>query len=219
MSEVKTKQKIKIDGGNSGPIFGNVEGIVILDAKEDTPDGPAAQTYDSHTVARLPRQGTLTTITGLIGIVTFVTGWNSLAPAVRSLSNLASGTVTMSSMTTGQIAWMYGLLIAVTALSVAIAACRRVRSQTFTPSHLSFLPAVAGITDNRGHRRLALVRLSGRCVECGGKLRFYNKVTAEHYEIVEGRRKRVVDEREPVAECSRNPKRHVSPLEITDRLG
>lgn len=100
---------------------------------------------------------------------------------------------------------------------------RLIRSRTMGFSRFSVLPVVAGITDNSGRGRLALLRLGGRCQmqlghgPCNAKLRFYNKPTAWiDYTMSDGSTKRKVTERTPVAECTRNPKKHCYAIDEAD---
>ncbi|WP_157508718.1 hypothetical protein [Luteipulveratus halotolerans] len=100
---------------------------------------------------------------------------------------------------------------------------RLIRSRTMCFSRVSLLPVAAGITDDAGRGRLALLRLGGRCQmqlgrgACGGKLRFYNKPTAWiDFTASDGTTKRKVTERTPVAECTRNPKKHCYAIDEAD---
>ena len=98
----------------------------------------------------------------------------------------------------------------------------RKRVGSFPKSRLlsRWLPARYGITDIEGRGRLALVRYTGTCSICGGRLRFYSKVVErrdiEH--LRDDGTKYVTSEivkRVPVAECSRNPD-NVAVIDITD---
>lgn len=99
---------------------------------------------------------------------------------------------------------------------------RRIRSRTMGFSRSSLVPILAGVTDDSGRGRLALLRLGGRCEKqlgrgrCGGRLRFYNKPTEWiDYTISDGAVKRKITERTPAAECARNHK-HWYPIDEAD---
>lgn len=82
----------------------------------------------------------------------------------------------------------------------------------------SGIRSLAGVTDVHGTKRLALVGNRGTCRICGGRLRFYAKVTASREEFDPQTRRwhTVVTERTAVAECVRNRRRHVWEIDPTD---
>lgn len=90
-------------------------------------------------------------------------------------------------------------VIAVATVAVALAgfaAARaiRIRRRLLPGWHL--LPAISGFDD-----RLHVERYHGRCPQCGGGLKFYNKPTRWREEPGEGGPHTVVEERRPAAEC------------------
>lgn len=209
----KELQHNNISGGSIGGIFnGGNHGTVILNSQP--PEEPS-QTYTAKVGAKLPTQNVLAIVTSLIGVATFVTGWQSLQTPIRTIRGLINGKLNVIQPHSGTYIWMVAFALSVTILAVLIAGLRLVRSQTFRASRLSLLPAVAGMTDDRGRKRLALVRFAGNCMRCGGKLRFYDKPTQWHYEIVAGRRRKIIDDSVAAAEC-KNDRRHWYELEVTD---
>lgn len=215
MSSDSNHHKNIVSGGVVGGFFnGGNHGTVIVTSQ--APDHPS-QFYNARIITKLPRQGTLALLTSLITVFAFVTGWNSFAPVVEAVRSIRGGLLPEDPVGALPIPWLLGFGISIVLLAMLGAGLHRVRAQTFQPPHLSLFPALAGITDAHGIKRLALIRLKGMCRICGGSLRFYNKPIEWHFEDVNGRRKRIVDRREPAAECKKNPK-HWYTLEITDRL-
>lgn len=216
MSRNANDQHNEVSGGSVGGIFngGNHGSIVVNPGPPEEPTQP----YGARVVQKLPKQSALNAAAGLIGIFTFVTGWKSLAPLVAMIRDLRGGGVlTEPPSGNSHMFWLIGFVGCGFLLGMILAGLHRVRTQTFQPPRMGVLPVLAGITDERGTKRLALVRFSGECMICGGRLRFYDKPTDWHFEVVEGRRKRIIDHREPAAECRKNPK-HWYALEITERI-
>jgi hypothetical protein len=216
MSTDTNNQHNEVSGGSVGGIFngGNHGTIVVNPGPPEEPTQP----YSARVVQNLPKQSILAMVTSLITVFTFVTGWKSLSPLVEMVRGFRGGGVLPQAPSgNSHTLWLIGFVVCGLLLGMMLAGLYRVRTQTFQPPRISVFPVLAGITDERGTNRLALVRFSGECVICGGRLRFYDKPTEWHFEVVEGRRKRIVDNREPAAECKKNPK-HWYPLEITERI-
>ena len=92
-------------------------------------------------------------------------------------------------------------VIPVAAVSVALtgfAAARAIRMRRRIPPQWHLLPAISGFDD-----RLHVERYRGRCPQCGGPLKFYNKPTRWREEPGEGGPHTVVAERRLAAECRR----------------
>ena len=215
MPENQPNQNNHVSGGNVGGIFnGGNNGTIVVNP--GPPEDPI-QLFKARVVMNLPTQGVFATTAALITVVTFFTGWRSLAPIIEMFNGLRHGRLLPEPPSNSHTFWLFGFIACVLGLVAALCSLRHVRAQTFQPPRLSIFPTVAGITDYRSRQRLALVRFSGECLRCGGKLRFYDKPTAWHDEVVNGRRKRIVDQREPAAECKNNP-RHWYRLEVTDSI-
>lgn len=194
------------NGGNHGTVIVTTQGL----------DAPI-QPYSARIIRTLPRQSTLAVLTSLATLFTFVTGWKSLAPVFETIRSVRDGLFPSAPSSGAPTLWLVAFAASFLGLAALVSGMHLVRTQTFQPPRLSLFPVLAGITDSLGTKRLALLRLRGRCQNCGGELRFYLKPVEWHFETVDGRRKRVVDLREPAAECRKNP-RHWYTLEITDRV-
>lgn len=196
---------VGVDGGNSGIIVGGGNGGSVYVGGASAP-----QPYGRRSVKLLPiTERGMALLSALTTVVMFATG----AQSVRGLlQNLRSP---MDLRQPTQIWEIYGFIAAGLILAFAMTARRTIKDRTHHYSRFSWLPGVAGVHGPDGRKRLALVRNSGTCQTCGGDLRFYSKVTAWHTEVVDGRSRRVVDERSYVAECKRNG-RHVWEIDPTD---
>ncbi|WP_159621109.1 hypothetical protein [Ruania rhizosphaerae] len=216
MSEKQQTQHNQVTGGSVGGIFnGGNNGTIVVNP--GAPENPV-QPYSARVVMNLPTQGALATTAAVITIVTFSTGWRSLTPLIQVVNGLREGRDLLPPAPgDSQTYWLLALFVCIVALVAVFAGLRHVRNQTFQPPRLSTLPALAGVTDKRSRKRLALVRFSGNCIICNGQLRFYDKPVEWHDEVINGRRKRIIDRREPAAECKKNPK-HWYPMDITDLI-
>ncbi|KGN33985.1 hypothetical protein N802_08910 [Knoellia sinensis KCTC 19936] len=178
--------------------------------------GPAeeAQTYTVRKARLLPATDQLlSVVASLMSIGSLLVGAEGVRRLWRArpdgLGDAVSATVVLQAF--GALALLALLLM----LSTVLWSLRRLAKHRLMHfSKVPFLPVLAGVTNRRGHGQLALLRLKGTCVRCGGRLKFFNMATAWH---TGENGRRVVDERESAAQCVRNP-RHWFQVDIADKL-
>jgi hypothetical protein len=202
------------DGDNSGTVIGggNQGDIYVGSAAKPQP-------YERGHVRLLAiTERGLQIGSALATLVVFLTGYQSATQWWTSWQALLhpNGSNPRTEMSSN--VWLFAFIGAVLVAGTLFGLLHTVRHRTHHYSPLAILPGLAGVRDENGTRRLALVRNKGICMTCGGELRFYSRVTQTHREYDNSSHswRTVVDEREPVAECVRNPRRHWWLLDVTD---
>lgn len=198
------------DGVNHGTVIGGGNGGDIYVGR----DAEKPQPYGRRRVLLLPiTERGLQVASAIATLTVFLTGYQTISQTWSNLQNVSNAAPSFTTL-----GWLYALMTSLLATALLFTGLRVAHNRTHHYSRLSFLPGLAGVRDGHGTRRLALVRNHGICSTCGGRLRFYAKITASHREYDEGAKKwrTVVDAREPVAACVRNPKRHCWLLDPAD---
>lgn len=157
------------------------------------PTGPT-QRYESKWSLTTPlTQGRLALFSVVLGVLALIEGYQGFSPIFSSHAATAGRAPNL--------AHFYAFMGAVIVLVPASLLWRIVRGSLRALGRFSFLPAVVGVNG-----RLTIVKFSGCCQACGGKLRFYAKPTRWiDHRNANGHTHREVTERRLAAECSRNP--------------
>lgn len=189
-------------------MFGIVNGDVSVSGPPEAP----RQEYQVTRRRLLPlTESMLSIASSLLGIGSVVGLWQALTRVWATLPFRPGGAAATSDPGLPP-----GLLVAVLCslgVVVLMSGRRLAKHRLMAFTTIPLLPVLAGVSNRRGKGQLALLRLGGQCVTCGGRLRFYNR--AETWDF-DAQGKRHVTSRLPVAECRRNP-RHVWSVDIADR--
>lgn len=132
----------------------------------------------------------LTWISVGLGALGVLAGWQSLLP----LFALRGGRLSTSDPSP---VWTIGLALIVLGLAVTLSLRRIAKHRTQQFFSLGWLPAVTGWGG-----RVGLAKLQGRCPNCGGSLRFYDKPMTWIDDLSTGKRK--VTKRGMAAEWVKN---------------
>lgn len=181
-----------------GDIQGNIYQAgrdVVVNHSADT--APVA-TYKAVPKWRSPiTQALLSWVGLLVGLMSLFPLWKIVQPAVdllRSDPRRVSGG-------DASITWLIVFSVLILVLVVAL------NLRSVTSSQLR-KPLIFGWAVSGSGRRITLEKIvTGKCPQCGGKMRYYNKpVSWIDYIEPNGRQRRKVTERVPALECRRNPK-------------
>lgn len=192
-------------GHNVSTGGGDVQGNIYQAGRDvvvnHSPDTAPIATYEAVPKWRSPiTQALLSWVGLLVGLMSLFPLWKIVQPAVdlfRSGPRQVSGG-------DGSITWLIVFSVLILVLIVALS-LRRVTSGQLRK------PLIFGWALSGSGRRITLEKIvAGKCPQCGGKMRYYNKPVKwiDHIEP-NGRQWRKVAERVPALECKRNPKHWV----------
>lgn len=202
------------DGDNNGTVIGGGNHGDIYVGSGDKP-----QPYERGRVRPLAiTERGLQIGSALATLVVFLTGYQSVTQWWSGVQALLHPDGSRPGAEVPNDVWLFAFIGAILVAGTLFGLLHTVRHRTHHYSRIAMLPGLAGVRDENGTKRLALVRNKGICMICGGDLRFYSKVTQTHrvYDTNSRTWRTVIDAREPVAECVRNPRRHWWPLDVTD---
>lgn len=203
-------------GTNNGTVVNGANNGQIITG----PPAPPTQPYSVKRRRLLPvTERGLNFAASIVGLLGAFSLWGVLKDLLRGPEASATSSGPFSGFDTAQVLPLMGLGACALLILLLVPVRRLVKHRLLATPHVPLLPTLAGVDDPvTGRGRLAVTRLEGQCVVCSGELRFYSKPTEWHSEKTEfGFVKRVVDARQPAAECKRNPE-HWSEIDITDRL-
>ncbi|MBD3780255.1 MAG: hypothetical protein IE923_13455 [Micrococcales bacterium] len=197
-----------VTGINSGVQFvggGTNSGGKHIYAGARTAEG-SSQSIQIKRVRKVPL--TVEWINGLasaLAVLTFVTGWRGY-DLVRSSDRLSDVFSASGWFDVPRLVWM-AVAFVVFAASAATVYClgRFLRRHVMCFPRWSALPVFVGGRGPDGRTRPLLVRLTARCRECGGRMRFYDMPIAWiDWRHADGRRTREITSRRPHAVCTQN---------------
>nr|DAN87390.1 MAG TPA: hypothetical protein [Caudoviricetes sp.] len=164
----------------------------------DPQDSSEKATYEAIPKWRSPfTQAVLTWIGLFTGLASLVPLGKILAPVIDLLRLGSLGTAGQAS---GIVAiFAFFVLVVITAITFSMRSVAKKQLR---------VPVLPGWAINGSGRRITLERIrGGKCPQCGGKLRYYNKdIKWEDVLFQNGETKREVTRRSPVLECRRNAK-------------
>lgn len=159
---------------------------------------PVSATYEAVPKWRSPfTQGVLSWLGLALGLAGVFPLWKMLQPVLSFFNTGLNAPASNSD----QIWWIW-LFILLFFLLIAVIALRHLAElQLRKPLFLGW--ALSGVG-----RRITLEKVRvGRCPQCGGKMRYYNKPTKWiDYIYTNSKKWREITERSPALECKRNPK-------------
>jgi hypothetical protein len=161
--------------------------------------------FERRWSVRVPAGVRVNVVAGILALALGVAAAVALALSIAA-TGAATGTATFSGAPRTIDGVRLLLVVGVALGAVGAAATWRLwrvvgRDGRWVPS-TPILPAVVEYDGG-----LVIEKYSGRCPECGTKLRFYNRPVRWHDEPDEAGRRPVIDERRPAAEC-RSDLRH-----------
>lgn len=171
-------QRVQVGGGNHAPVTvaggiavgGDVSGGITIQSAPDR-EGEV-HTFDIAKKVRIPVSArTIGVVSGVISIVGFVTGLGSIYEYIQVVTSM-TGPVDPLYFVRG-IAGLLLVLLSVRVLVLGAKCCSFLQKNILHLPKRWFLPAFAGIRNERGRTFPYLLRLSLKCPKCADRnLRF-----------------------------------------------